>query len=94
MKSGWCVELCFSVCLHVKDKAVLENLQQQSLRVGIIHRHGPETVEWRVRALKEIEKLIEHFSKFPLRTQKRADFELFKEAFNLIKNKEHLTVEG
>jgi hypothetical protein len=32
--------------------------------------------------------------KYPLITQKRADYELFKQAFNLISHKEHLTPEG
>ena len=32
--------------------------------------------------------------KYPLLTQKRADYELFKEAFELVSRKEHLTIEG
>jgi hypothetical protein len=32
--------------------------------------------------------------KYPLITQKRADYELFKQAFELISRKEHLTTKG
>jgi hypothetical protein len=39
-------------------------------------------------------KVLDHFDKYPLITQKRADYELFVQAFNLIQNKEHLTEEG
>jgi len=38
--------------------------------------------------------IIPNFDKFPLLTQKRADFELFKEVVDLINKKEHLTIEG
>lgn len=37
---------------------------------------------------------LHHFDKYQLITQKRADFELFKQAFYIIKDKEHLTWEG
>ena len=38
--------------------------------------------------------IIPHFDKYPLITQKRADFELFKTAFEIINHQEHLTIEG
>jgi hypothetical protein len=38
--------------------------------------------------------IIPHFDKYPLLTQKQADFLLFKLAIELIKNKEHLTKDG
>jgi hypothetical protein len=38
--------------------------------------------------------VIEHFNNYPLRTQKYADFLLFKKAFDLVNNKEHLTEAG
>ena len=45
-------------------------------------------------SLKEIAVLIEHFYKYPLITQKFADFYLFRQAIELIKQKEDLTKEG
>ena len=41
-----------------------------------------------------MEVIISHFDKYPLITQKRADFELFKQAFKIVLDKKHLTKEG
>lgn len=38
--------------------------------------------------------VIPHFTKYPLLTQKQADFSLFKAAVELVSNKEHLSMEG
>jgi len=38
--------------------------------------------------------IIEHFNSYPLKTQKHADFLLFKKAFDIINNKKHFTIEG
>jgi hypothetical protein len=38
--------------------------------------------------------IIDHFDKYPLLTQKRANYLLFKKAFELVQRKEHLTPEG
>lgn len=47
-----------------------------------------------LESIKDLLVVIEHFNKYPLITKKRVDFELFKLAVLLIKNKEHLTKEG
>jgi hypothetical protein len=38
--------------------------------------------------------IIAHFDKYPLISQKWADFELFKLAVNIMLNEEHRTMEG
>jgi hypothetical protein len=38
--------------------------------------------------------IIDFFDKYPLITQKLADYLLFKQVFEMIKNKEHLTIKG
>jgi hypothetical protein len=38
--------------------------------------------------------IIDHFEKYPLLTQKWADFKLFKQVVELMSRKEHLTIEG
>jgi hypothetical protein len=38
--------------------------------------------------------LIAHLDKYPLLTQKWADYQLFKQAYEMIVRKEHLTMEG
>ena len=62
--------------------------------VGKITEHGKDVVQYRVLSVKELSAVINHFDRYPLITQKRADYELFKQAFTLILNKEHLTEEG
>jgi len=41
-----------------------------------------------------LEKIINHFDKYPLQTQKRADFELFKSVVMMVKSKKHLSQDG
>jgi hypothetical protein len=61
---------------------------------GNIHKHGSEAYQFRVDSIKDLRVLINHFDRYPLITQKFADYELFKQAFHLILNKQHLTNEG
>jgi hypothetical protein len=44
--------------------------------------------------LSDLVCIIDHFNSYPLKTQKHADFLLFKKAFNVISNKQHLTIIG
>ena len=63
-------------------------------RVGSITKHGGTSLQYTVKSLKDLNIIIDHFDKYPLISQKWADYELFKLAVSLIKNKEHLTREG
>jgi len=47
-----------------------------------------------ISSIKDIKVLVNHFDSYPLITQKWADYQLFKQAFILIKDKQHLTIEG
>lgn len=49
---------------------------------------------FRVRSLGELKIIIAHFDKYPLMTQKRADYLLFKRTVNKLLNKEHLKSTG
>lgn len=90
-KTGWVVSLIFIISLHQKDKAILESIQRGFNGVGSIIEYKDSI---KVESIKELRVIIDHFDKYPLITQKRADFLLFKKAYELIENKEHLTVEG
>jgi hypothetical protein len=92
-KIGWEVRLVFSIGLHVRDKALLESIKK-FLGVGNIGRQGSEGVQFRVLSIKQIKIIFEHFSKYPLITNKLAYFLLFKKAYEIVMNKEHLTPEG
>ena len=50
-----------------------------------------DTANYQVTSMKDLLSVIEHFNKYPLRTQKQIDFLLFTKAYDLIANKSHLT---
>jgi hypothetical protein len=93
LKIGWGVQGFYSIILHQKDKAILE-LIQTSLGVGKIYKNRDDCVQFLVSSAKELEVIINHFDKYSLRTYKKNDYLLFKEALEMIKSKEHLTLEG
>ena len=92
-KIGWHVQLSFKIGLHLKDLDFLKCIQSY-LKVGGITKQGPHSVQFVISSVKDLAVIIEHFEKYPLITQKRADYELFKQAFHLFELKEHLTYEG
>ena len=51
-------------------------------------------VIYAVDSIREIDVILIHFDKYSLITQKLSDFLIFKQCFNLIKQKEHLTEKG
>jgi len=93
LKVGWQVKLSFQIGLHQKDKALLEQLKT-SLGVGSVTKQGSQSIKFLVHAVEDLAVIIDHFDKYPLITQKRADYELFKKALNCINEKEHLSTEG
>jgi len=62
--------------------------------IGKIRTEGKLSVSYTVTSIKDLSVIIEHYDKYPLITQKRADYLLFKKAFEIVKRKEHLTLEG
>ena len=93
LKIGWTVQLTFQIGLHYKDKALLEEIKN-FFGVGNITKQGPESFQYRVSSIKDLVVIINHFKNYPLITQKCADFEVWKKAFYLVQNREHLTEEG
>jgi LAGLIDADG endonuclease/NADH-Ubiquinone oxidoreductase (complex I), chain 5 N-terminus len=94
-KLGWRAELRFQIGLHVKDLNVLYLLQEYLGGIGSIHlARNREIANYSVNSIQDINNLIIHLEKYPLLTQKAADFLLFKQAVKLVENKAHLTVEG
>ena len=53
-----------------------------------------EVANYSVCSINDLNKLILHLDKYPLLTQKAADFSLFKQVVELMNNKVYLTVEG
>ena len=92
-KLGWEVQPRFQIKLHRKDQPVLEDVKI-CLRVGKIYKSGLHTVQLQVWSIKELKVILENFYKFPLITQKRADFLLLLRVIELMERREHLTAPG
>nr|YP_010424038.1 hypothetical protein NQV51_mgp17 [Aspergillus sclerotioniger]USH57637.1 hypothetical protein [Aspergillus sclerotioniger] len=92
---GWRAELKFQIGLHTKDLNVLYLLQQYLDGVGSIHlASNRNIVNYSIDSIGGLNKLVSHLDKYPLLTQKSADFLLFKKAVELVNDKAHLTVQG
>jgi hypothetical protein len=87
----------YAIELHIRDIEVLKKIKE-FFNVGSVIiriRNGKSTGIYSVQSLKDLTKvIIPHFKKYPLITQKQADFLLFTLVVNLMNNKEHLTEEG
>lgn len=89
-KSGYQVRPDFSIALHRNDLSLLESIHS-FFGVGKVYTiNSRDEIYYRVGSLDEIvDVIIPHFLKFPLISQKRADFELFRSIVILMKNKQH-----
>ena len=92
-KIGWATWVAFEINLSDKDLSILKDIKSY-LGVGKINQKSNGTCVYYVRSFKEISTLLDHLDKYPLLTQKQADYLLFKSAFEIIRNKEHLTQKG
>ena len=89
-KAGWKVEPVFSIGLHSKDLRILEQIQNYwGGTIGRINRTG-DAVNFTVSGRKDLAIILDHFCKYPLITQKKADFELFKLAVETLNQREYL----
>jgi LAGLIDADG endonuclease len=87
----------FVIELHERDFKVLKEIKKffnvGSLKLRI--RDGKTTGIYSVQSIRDLtEVIIPHFKKYPLITQKQADFILFTLVVELIQNKRHLDEEG
>lgn len=93
-KVGWRILPIFSIELHERDVLLLKRLQT-FFGIGNIYKHMPNKLVYCVQSFDELSKvIIPHFDKYPLLTQKRSDFLLFKLVINLLNNKVQASIEG
>ena len=83
-KLGWQNQPAFSISLHNKDSALLYKLQS-FFGVGKIRVNtNKKMLVYSVLSIADLKNvIIPFFNKYPLLTQKRADFELFKLAVEI-----------
>ena len=69
---------------------------QQIFKCGFIRRdYSDKTLKYEVRSLEEIvNKIIPHFEKYPLLSEKQKDFESFKQVCFLMKRNLHRNKTG
>ena len=92
LKTKWRIRPVFSITLNKKDLSLLIIIQNY-FKVGYISKNK-NMVIYAVDSIREVDVIINHFDKYSLITQKLSDYLIFKESFNLIKQKEHLTDKG
>jgi len=92
-KLKWRTSPLFVIKLHIKDIAILE-LIKNTLMVGKIRTNGINSVQYVVESIKELQIIVDHFNKYPLVTEKASDYLIFKQCFEIIKQREHLTEKG
>lgn len=83
----------FQIHVHSKDNLLLMQIKAYFQGIGNVYISG-EKSKFTVRSLDEILKIITHFENYPLITQKKADFILFKQIIDKVANGEHLSAKG
>jgi len=85
LKAGKSVRVLFQISLHQKDKALLGRIKE-FFGVGEVIDRKDGVFYYRVSQVKDLMLVINHFDKYPLLSQKRVDFELFKQVIALKKD--------
>ena len=97
MSLGWQVLPELRIVQHEKDEHVLYKIKDYfgfgDVKVNRTDHHGTRK-EFRVRGLENLNKIVEFFKKYPLKTSKKKDFKIFSEVIEMMNDKKHLTEEG
>src|SRR3989339_57021 len=95
LKMGWEVKPSFSVGQNYDRREVLD-LMKEYFKCGFMRRdYSDKTLKYEVRSLEElIKKIIPHFEKYPLLSEKNKDFEFFKKACFLMQKEMHKNKAG
>jgi len=93
LKLGKSVRVLFQISLHRKDKALLHQIKDY-FGIGEVIDRKDGAFYYKVSQIRDLMRIIDHFNKYPLLTEKCADFELFKQIVEIVSRKEHLSEEG
>lgn len=83
----------FQLHVHSKDNLLLMQIRAYFKDIGNIYMSGDKS-KFTVRSLDDLLKIITHFDNYPLITQKKADFILFKQIIDKVVKGEHLSAKG
>ena len=87
------VHLTFQIELHLKDMELLEKIRKFFCCGSLYPDNKRNICKYKVCSL-ELIIILPHFDKYPLISQKKADYLFFKEVALIIKQKKHLNIEG
>lgn len=94
IRTGYSVQLSFGLILHDRELDLLKLIQAELSGVGYISEGVPGRVQYQISNIKDLKVLFALLDEFPLLTRKMKNYRLFKEAWYMISNKEHLIKEG
>lgn len=81
--------------VHQKEIALLKLIKAYFGGIGFIGKAGKDSISYTVSSLVDLTKvIIPHLDKYPLITNKKADYELFKRVVEKKISKEHLSYKG
>lgn len=94
MKFGYQIQPEFTVVQHKRDVNLLYRLKT-AFNCGVVRVNHSDRFCWRVRDLDNLaNKIIPFFEKHPLKSKKNIDFKKFRKVVLMMKQNQHLTVEG
>lgn len=94
-KYGWNIVPVFTINLGGRDTTLLKRIQSYFGVGKISIRKKDGSVYFTVNSVKDlVNVIIPHFDKYPLLTEKQADYEIFKQIVIIMYNKQHLSTEG
>ena len=94
-RSGWHLIPEFRIELHSRDILLLRKIQSYFGLGFINERLSLNRAVFSVQSYRDIANvIIPHFDKYPLITQKKADYLLFKQAINLLNLNVQSNIEG
>ena len=84
----------FTVVQHERDVQLLHALKT-FFGCGVVRSNHAERMAYRVRSREHLStRIVPFFEKYPLRSQKRLDFEKFRQVILAMDSGDHLTIEG
>lgn len=94
IKTGYAIQLTFGLILHARELEIIKLIQSELSGVGNISVVVSGRVQYQISNIKDLVVLFTILDEFPLLTRKKKNSLLFKEAWRIISNKEHLTKKG
>jgi hypothetical protein len=93
MTLGWQVLPEFRIVQHEKDKQILYEIKSY-FGFGIVTKNHGDRMEFRVRGIDNLNKIVDFFENNPLKTSKQKNFEIFAKVIQKMNERIHLTDDG